>query len=363
MSDQCALNADGSLRDASEIDFYESESDTKTLPASSAELRRGTWKRDTDRLAESLAAQKADDDGNPFVEVPKRRARASTARVKAVPESVSDQEDDDYDLPDLVDASDSEDSDGEMEIDNDEIASFLLSKTVPGRSKSANSKPQTRGKTTSAAKRKHTSESASAPAPKRTNRATVEEVEDEDDPPAKPATKNPIYLFYEVVSRNSVGYAGAPGDKHYKCFHGNRQIITVSKASRSNLTKLIRHLKNNFPIMHRLYLALYTRGQPPTEEEVKLAQGAIPVDGTAAKEYLGKVETTTSNIIKGLEQQAKKVHGDFDQATFDRLLAEWIVACDQPFEVEKPEFIRLMEYTHHGSTLDFRIPGRDSWVL
>jgi hypothetical protein len=35
------------------------------------------------------------------------------------------------------------------------------------------------------------------------------------------------------------------------------------------------------------------------------------------------------------------------------------VACDQPFdEVEKPEFIRLMEYTHHGSTLNFKMPGR-----
>jgi hypothetical protein len=49
----------------------------------------------------------------------------------------------------------------------------------------------------------------------------------------------------------------------------------------------------------------------------------------------------------------------FDQETFNRLLAEWMVACDQPFdEVEKPEFIRLMEYTHHGSTLNFKVPGR-----
>ena len=55
------------------------------------------------------------------------------------------------------------------------------------------------------------------------------------------------------------------------------------------------------------------------------------------------------------------VQGEFDQATFDRLLTEWIVACDQPFdEVEKPEFIALMEYTHHGSTLNFRVPGRNA---
>jgi hypothetical protein len=70
--------------------------------------------------------------------------------------------------------------------------------------------------------------------------------------------------------------------------------------------ELIRHLKNNFPVMHRLYCALHTQAQPPTEEQLKLAQGAIPVDGDAAKEYLGKIEMAASSIIKGLEQQAKK---------------------------------------------------------
>jgi len=35
--------------------------------------------------------------------------------------------------------------------------------------------------------------------------------------------------------------------------------------------------------------------------------------------------------------------------TFKRYLAEWVVACDQPFEeVERPELRRLLEYTHMG---------------
>ncbi|KAJ6622119.1 hypothetical protein B0H10DRAFT_1944951 [Mycena sp. CBHHK59/15] len=89
--------------------------------------------------------------------------------------------------------------------------------------------------------------------------------------------------------------------------------------------------------MHCLYSALHTQSGPPTDDQVKLAQGSIPVDAAAAKEYLGKVEMATSSIIKGLEQQARKA---------------------QPFdEVEKPEFICLMEYMHHGSTLKSRIPG------
>ena len=57
----------------------------------------------------------------------------------------------------------------------------------------------------------------------------------------------------------------------------------------------------------------------------------------------------------------KFLQGEFDLAVFDTLLAAWMAACDQPFEeVERPEFIRLMEYTHHGSTLNFRVPGREA---
>lgn len=206
--------------------------------------------------------------------------------------------------------------------------------------------------------------------------------------------KNPIYLFYDAVPKNAEGTVGKLGDKHYKCRHGNRKIITITKGMRYNvgsksrsrifipvlpiksIPELTTHLKNDFPIMYRLFLALYTRKDvPPTEAEVNLARGNVPADGNAAKEYLGKVETATSSIMKGLERQAKKVQvylfiilfrscyslrtqGNFEQEVFNRLLAEWIVACDQPFdEVEKPEFIRLMEYTHHGSTLNFKVPG------
>lgn len=59
--------------------------------------------------------------------------------------------------------------------------------------------------------------------------------------------------------------------------------------------------------MYRLFLALYTRKDvPPTAGEVDLARGNVPADGEAAKAYLGKVETATQSILKGLERQAKK---------------------------------------------------------
>jgi hypothetical protein len=38
---------------------------------------------------------------------------------------------------------------------------------------------------------------------------------------------------------------------------------------------------------------------------------------------------------------------------------EWIIACDQPFEeVERPEFITMMNLTRHNGT-SLNIPGRN----
>ena len=43
--------------------------------------------------------------------------------------------------------------------------------------------------------------------------------------------------------------------------------------------------------------------------------------------------------------------GPFDATKFGHLLTEWVVACDQPFdEVEKPEFISMVQYAHHSKT-------------
>jgi hypothetical protein len=46
---------------------------------------------------------------------------------------------------------------------------------------------------------------------------------------------NPIYLFYEAVPQNASGQLGDPGDKHYRCCHGNHKILTVTKLMKCNL--------------------------------------------------------------------------------------------------------------------------------
>ena len=43
--------------------------------------------------------------------------------------------------------------------------------------------------------------------------------------------------------------------------------------------------------------------------------------------------------------------GPWDQEKFEQVLMEWVIACDQPFEeVERPEFIAMMNYMHHTGT-------------
>lgn len=44
-----------------------------------------------------------------------------------------------------------------------------------------------------------------------------------------PQTRNPIYHFYNEVDRNDKGEVGIAGDRHFKCLHGNKRILTVTK--------------------------------------------------------------------------------------------------------------------------------------
>ncbi|KAJ7728859.1 hypothetical protein B0H14DRAFT_3169299 [Mycena olivaceomarginata] len=56
-------------------------------------------------------------------------------------------------------------------------------------------------------------------------------------PPKKSrgGTTNPVYLFYEKVELNAEGNPGGEGDKHYKCYHGDRDTLTITKAMKSSL--------------------------------------------------------------------------------------------------------------------------------
>ncbi|KAK6984730.1 hypothetical protein R3P38DRAFT_3231413 [Favolaschia claudopus] len=79
MTDQCALDTNGNLKDASEIGFYKSETNAKAISAKSTEPRRSGRKRQADNFALYLRAEKADNDGNPIVEAPKKNPVYSTS--------------------------------------------------------------------------------------------------------------------------------------------------------------------------------------------------------------------------------------------------------------------------------------------
>ncbi len=57
----------------------------------------------------------------------------------------------------------------------------------------------------------------------------------------------------------------------------------------------------------------------------------------------------------------------WDQEKFEKLLAEWIIACDQPFEeVDRAELRDLLSYAHHHSPDELHIPHRNAirrWIM
>ena len=72
---------------------------------------------------------------------------------------------------------------------------------------------------------------------------------------------NPVYLFYELVPQNASGQPGDPGDKHYRCCHGNHKILTVTKLMKSNLNGLC----INFASMTRRHSSMFVRAHRSPE--------------------------------------------------------------------------------------------------
>ncbi len=120
-----------------------------------------------------------------------------------------------------------------------------------------------------------------------------------------------------------------------------------------------------------------SRSNPLAEEEIQIASAQKVLNPKAAMCYLKKLAKASGDLDAAFTCQAVQaaVHsqltglyhyaddctqGAWDQKKFERLLIEWIVACDQPFkEVECPEFHRLLEYTHHPSS-SLHIPSADT---
>ncbi|KAK0214356.1 hypothetical protein IW262DRAFT_1233436, partial [Armillaria fumosa] len=127
---------------------------------------------------------------------------------------------------------------------------------------------------------------------------------------------------------NADGKSGDTSDVHYKCCHGKHcKIITITKSMHGNLSTLITHLKSNFPAMYQLWSVLHSQTSPPMQEEINVA------NGTTSSEFIQKLKKALSNIEMAFAcQSAEAAVRPWEQEKFEKLLTEWIVACNQPFE-------------------------------
>jgi hypothetical protein len=156
MSDQCALDASGSLLDAKDIVFYESESDTRPIPKpTTSQLNvptlsqapvhegeyltvlsacctqltcpgRGCRPKNTTKLKQSLVAQKLNDDGQPRKSRSRNNQSRRAKKAKLIQESpsLSDDQDTDYMDAEVSDGSDSltvSDEEEDAIITNEEV--------------------------------------------------------------------------------------------------------------------------------------------------------------------------------------------------------------------------------------------------
>lgn len=133
---------------------------------------------------------------------------------------------------------------------------------------------------------------------------------------------NPIYLFFEEVDApQSTSKDADSRDKHYKCYHGARKIITLKHSSRGNLSSeftpdlvlnvvphgrltkaLHNHIKTTFPLHYKLFELLRDRDSPPTQEEISYANATREFKGDLAQEFiktLKKSQRTLDTFCQG----------------------------------------------------------------
>ncbi|KAG6823237.1 hypothetical protein H0H92_010903, partial [Tricholoma furcatifolium] len=352
----CALDENGNLKDAADIVWYH-DKDTETPIASSGSnpLGRGHRTHNTARMADILDAEQDSDTGGGNSKPRQSHKRRRKAKRKPKINNDTDIEDASYTASSSEESSDELDSDV-MEITNAELANSLPSKTVPTKDRTVSAKANRKSRHAKKRSRPTIGDisDAEAPLPPRPHKLP-------NEPVIKKASgkRNPIYHFYEEVSIGSNGTAGAPGDKHYRCYHGARKTLTVTKAMNHSLNGLIGHLKNHFKPMHQLFLVMKDCNRELTSDEILFAQAKKPFDSSVQAGYLRTLEKQAAGIKEAFAKQQEAAKEPWNQKRFEELLIRWIVACDQPFdEVEKPEFIDMMNYGRQ-SIPDFSLPKRD----
>ncbi|KAG9226778.1 hypothetical protein CCMSSC00406_0009676 [Pleurotus cornucopiae] len=379
MAEQCAIGPDGELLPASHISFIYDPDDPVPMPAKDtvdpeqrfictrgpAHLSRKTQDAITDLQRDEYGNKerkftKASPSTSNKPRVGKKKI-SSTSHPTAA-QADSDASDEDF-APDVEQTTSSDSEESNVEPTNEEIAAMLPSKITPTITHKARSK-----------KRRHDSKS-SPPRTKRLRDVTKSGTLAAPEPLQRVANKAPlptpkgkprsmIYLFYEQVTCDSNGKS-VPGDQYYRCYHGNPpKTLRITAAMKNSTNSLVGHIQHNFPMLHRLYEAIKARGTPPTPEELDIAANRAPMNAEAVTKFVTGLEKQSASIVAAFQLQLEKNKASlapmFDQEMFERLLAEWMAACDQPFmEVDRPELQKLLQYTfyHGGGSKEIHIPN------
>ncbi|KAJ7762079.1 hypothetical protein B0H14DRAFT_2633974 [Mycena olivaceomarginata] len=323
--EQCGTNPDGTLKAAEDIDFG---SDPGTPPAEASASGSRPRREQSARFKAAVAADGEElEDDKPKGRKRGRRKPAGNGKQK---ETLSDPEDFMY----LGEAEGDEesDSDASAEITNEELAESLPTKTVP------------------AGTSRHTKDNSTVPKRQRKKQKTGPQTNPEIGVDLAGPSNSAEPDTEEEVNK---------GDNFYRCRHGSakskKKVLKITTAMRGSLNGLSQHLKSNAPHMYRLYEIMHSkeRTTPITSEEIDVAEGRTTF---AVREelvtWLDKLAGASGRYQQSLRESfnraSEKSAGPWNQAEFERLLVEWLIACDQPFqEVERPEFRRLMQYVYH----------------
>ncbi|TFK58544.1 hypothetical protein BDN72DRAFT_781963 [Pluteus cervinus] len=298
-----AVDVSGHLKDADDMEFFNSETDTIPLPKPTSESLFAL-----SIICIFISHLQALKPQRPW-----RRRRAK--RREGVTQS--DDDDGNYSEDEDRDGNEESDSDCDVGLTNEEIADELPSKTIPAMQAGPGKRDSGKRKR-SATMEEIPDPEAPGQAKRRLHGDLLDSVTGtQSDSTSCQASKkesqlnrkNPIHLFYREVTLSSEGMPGESGDCHYKCSHGGK-IITIKKSARHNLTTLVTNLKSTSPILYKLFQSLKERGERgerPTLQETDIAAGEIPLDSAEAKAYFKTLDTkiSTQTLQAAFRKQAE----------------------------------------------------------
>ncbi|KAJ7501664.1 hypothetical protein B0H11DRAFT_2224539 [Mycena galericulata] len=110
--------------------------------------------------------------------------------------------------------------------------------------------------------------------------------------PKVPKMRNAIYYFFEKVDENADGSV-EEGARYYKCYLGNRKVFKIGRKMNYNTNGAPDFTIECSP----------SRDTPPTDVELALARGSMPMTPEKTTEYLEQLDSISKNI-KGAVREA-----------------------------------------------------------